>query len=57
MPNKIVIQEQLKLVDDVFHPLVIALERYEAFLEMQRTGTESSLSQVATQTDGDCSDY
>lgn len=57
MPNKIVIQEQLKLVDDVFHPLVIALERYEAFLEMQRTGTESSLSQVATHTDGDCSDY
>lgn len=57
MPNKIVIQEQLKLVDDVFHPLVIALERYEAFLEKHRTGVESTLSQVATHTDGDVSDY
>lgn len=57
MHDKIVIQEQLKLVDDVFHPLVIALERYEAFLEKQRTGIESTLSQVATHTDGDPSDY
>lgn len=57
MPDQIQIQEQLKLVDDVFHPLVIALERYEDYLERKRTGKGSALLQVATHTEGDNADY
>lgn len=57
MLNQIQIQKQLKLVDDVFHPLIIALERYESCLERKRTGKDSSLSQVAMHTEGDLSNY
>ena len=52
------IQKQLKLTDDVFHRLIVALERYEAYIEQQRTGDEkSSLVQTAMHSSRDEHDY
>lgn len=52
------IQQQLKLTDDVFHRLIVALERYEAYIEKQRTGEEkNSLVQTAMHSSRDEHDY
>lgn len=41
--EQVKIQMKLKMLDDVFHRMVIALERLEAFLEIERKGADSQL--------------
>lgn len=41
--EQVKIQMKLKMLDDVFHRMIIALERLEAFLEIERKGADSQL--------------